>query len=124
MSLVKFINNRLAPQARKPEAKVLLRGTMILQCLIILLLALDVTIIYGIFLSPQGILGYHEQSGQVDELKKKILRLREDNHKLFRRIQSFKSDQQAQEKLVREQLGWVRPNELMIEFVRPSKDRP
>lgn len=125
MAVARFMNSSMPESpAGKSESRVFLRGTMVVQCLIILLLALDVMIFYGIFLSPQGILGYREQSRQVAELNAKILKLREDNHKLFHRIQSFKSDPSAQEKLVREQLGWVRPNELMIEFVRPRKDKP
>jgi cell division protein FtsB len=96
----------------------------ILQFLILILLLLDILLFYGIFLSPQGILGLHEQSRQVEELQNKISKLREDNHRLFRRIQGFKSNPQAQERLVREQLGWVRENELMIEFVEPANNRP
>jgi len=109
---------------RKPSGGALLRGTTILQCLVVILLVVDILLLYGILLSPQGVLRYHEQSGQVEELENKILKLREDNHRLFRRIQGFKSDPLAQERLVREQLGWVRENELMIEFVKPSKDGP
>ena len=123
MSVKKYIDN-VRDLGKRQEAKVLLRGTMILPCLVIILLLLDILLLYGIFLSPQGILGYHEQRRQVEELGKKILKLREGNHKLFRKIQGIKSNPQAQEKLVREQLGWVRENELMIEFVKPSKDRP
>lgn len=119
---------RQAEPERRPD-KVqrlagLFRGTFIIQGLVMLLLSVDILVLYGIFLSPQGILAYHEQSRQVEELEKKIRRLREDNHRLFRRIQGFKSDAQAQEKLVREQLGWVRSNEFMIEFAPPSKTAP
>ena len=124
MAIGKYIDNVGRDLGKLPDARAFLRGTTILQCLVFLLLALDILLFYGIFLSPQGILGYHEQSNQVEELQEKILKLREDNHKVFHRIQGFKNDPKAQERRVREQLGWVRENELMIEFVKPSKDPP
>lgn len=124
MPIINILKQTLQGLGRKLIPRGIFRGTLVLQCLVAILLTLDILVLYGIFLSRQGILGYLEQCRQVEELNTRILKLREDNHKLFRRIQGFKNDPQAQEKQVREQLGWVKENELMIEFVKPSQEKP
>ncbi len=56
------------------------------------------------------------------ELEEKILKLKEENQKLFEKIQAFKKDPALQEKLVRQELGWVKENEIIIEFPEKRKD--
>ena len=58
----------------------------------------------------------------MDELTEKATRIKRENHKLFKKIQAFKADATAQERFVRQQLGWVRENELMVEFITPKED--
>ncbi|MGV8073360.1 MAG: septum formation initiator family protein [Syntrophobacteraceae bacterium] len=92
------------------------KGVHILQMLAVGLVALNLLVLYGIFFSSQGVRGYRQQCGQVEELTDKIQKLKEQNQKLFRKIQALKNDSKAQEKLVRQQLGWTRENEVVIEF--------
>jgi cell division protein FtsB len=109
--------------AKKQGTRTLIKGVYVLQALALLLLALNCVLIYAIMFSSKGVLGYSQQCQQVEELDAKVMKLREENHKLFRKIQGFKSDARAQERLIREKLGWVREDELVIEFV-PLRDKP
>ena len=109
--------------AKNQGPRTLIKGVYVLQALALLLLALNCVLIYAIMFSSKGVLGYRQQCQQVEELDAKVMKLREENHKLFRKIQGFKSDARAQERLIREKLGWVREDELVIEFV-PPRDKP
>lgn len=113
-----------ANRPKSQEPRIYLKGVYILQVLAVVLLVLNVLLLYAILFSSKGILGYRQQSQQVLELDAKVRKLKEDNHKLFRKIQGFKNDPRAQERLIREKLGWVRENELMIEFVPPTDPPP
>ena len=92
------------------------QGGHLLWCVTAMLLIIDLALLYGVFFSPQGIPGYHQQQQQIEELQGKIRNLQRDNYRLFEKIQNLKDDPLAQEKLVRRHLGWARPNELVIEF--------
>lgn len=107
---------------RNRPAKFSIKGTLLVQCLAVVLLLLNLILLYCIFSSSQGIPGFRQQYRQVQELQSKIKKLKQENQKLFNQIQSFKSDPQAQERLVRQQLGWGRDNELVIEFLHPKKE--
>ena len=97
------------------------RGTAIMQGLAALLLALNLLLIYGIFFSEKGILGYRQQVRHVEEMTSKIRKLRAENRRAFHRIQAMKNDRKELEKTVRDQLGWVREDELVFEFASPGK---
>lgn len=100
------------------------KGTSIMQGLAVGLLALNLLLVYGIFFSAKGILGYRQQWRQVEEMSAKVRKLRADNRRAFHRIQAMKNDQKELEKTVRDQLGWVRENELVFEFATPRKETP
>ncbi len=74
-----------------------------------------------LFLVP-GNPGYRQQREQMKELEAKILNLKRENQSLFDKIVSFKNDPLAQERQVRQELGWVREGEIMIEFGAPDKE--
>jgi cell division protein FtsB len=97
---------------------------LVVRLLTVFFFLLNLLLLYGLFFSSQGILGYRQQSRQVTELEKKIVELKKKNHRLFSKIQSLKKDVHAQERLVREQLGWAKENELVIEFPTPSQKVP
>jgi len=108
--------------ARSQGPRTIIKGVYVLQALALVLLALNGVLMYAILFSSKGVLGYHQQCLHVEELDAKVRKLKGENSKLFRKIQGFKSDARAQERLIREKLGWVRDNELVIEFV-PTKDK-
>jgi cell division protein FtsB len=101
-----------------------LRGTTLVFVLVAGLLLLNFLLFQNIFISSQGILGFRKQCAQVDELEAKIKNLKEENQKLFRKIQAFKNSPRAQEKMVREELGWIRDNELLVEFQQRESKPP
>ena len=92
------------------------KGVHVVELLVLALLALNGLALYGILFSPQGVFGYRLQTLQVRQLEEKVTKLRRENHRLYSRIQSLKNDSKAQERLVRQHLGWVRENELLVEF--------
>jgi cell division protein FtsB len=79
------------------------------------LLGLNIVFILTILFSSSGLPGYRKQNRQVRELEEKVLKLKIENQKLFEMIQSLKTNSKAQEKLVRQELGWVRENEIVLE---------
>ena len=102
--------------------KKFLDGLTLIRFLCVVLLALNLLLISSIFFSSAGIWGYRLKSAQVKEMEAKIKALQRENQKMYRRIMHFKSDLRAQERLAREHLGWVKENELMIEFYTPWED--
>ena len=97
-----------------------IKGVHVLRLLVAFLLALNIALLYAILFSSHGLSGYRKQTEQVRELEAKIHKLRQDNQKLFVRIQALKNNPKALDKLVRQELGWVKDNEIVLEF--PGKE--
>lgn len=106
------VRNRYLGKSRRFPIK----GSYVLIFLSGILLVLNALIISSIMFSDQGIPGFQRQSQQVEEVEGKIHKLKEDNRKLFRQIQDFKSNTRAQERFVRQQLGWAKESEIVFEF--------
>ena len=98
------------------EQRSFFRSIYLLPVLVSVLLLLNVLLFQRILFSSQGIPGFRNQCALVEELESKVRNLKEENQRLFNKIQAFKNSPRAQEKMVREGLGWVRENELLIEF--------
>jgi cell division protein FtsB len=105
--------NRYQQNAVKPRFSV--KGVYIARLLVGILLGLNIVFILTILFSSSGLPGYRKQDQQVKELEEKVLKLKIENQQLFEMIQSLKASTKAQEKLVRQQLGWVRENEIILE---------
>jgi cell division protein FtsB len=118
------IFDRKLPEGAEEEPAKFFKGVSLLPLLVLLIMGLNFLLFQRLFSSPQGITGFRTQCAQVEELENKARNLREENQKLFRKIQAFKNSPQAQEKMVREELGWVRENELLIEFPRNAPVLP
>ncbi|MEM5786454.1 MAG: septum formation initiator family protein [Syntrophobacteraceae bacterium] len=103
-------------QENKSDKGTWIKGVHIVRLLVCSLLGLNALLLYAIFFSSNGLQGYRNQDEQVRVLEEKILKLQQQNHRLFEAIQAFKSDPRSQEKLVRQELGWVRENEVILEF--------
>lgn len=98
-----------------------LPGTTVLQALFVIILTLNLVLYYAIFFSDRGLPGYRQQNRQVEALAAKVNGLKQQNRKTFHRIQGLKNDPRSLEKIVRQELGWARPNEMMFEFVPTPK---
>jgi len=105
--------NRYQQSASK--GKFALKGVVVARLLVAVFLLLNIILIYTTLFSSNGIPGYRKQNQQVKELEEKVLLLRIENQKLYEMIQSLKTSAKAQEKLVRQELGWVRENEVILE---------
>ncbi len=101
-----------------------LPGTSIVQALCVILLVLNIVMFYAIFFSDRGLPGYRQQNRHVEELAAKVQALKKQNRKTFNRIQALKNDPRTLEKIVRQELGWARQDELLFEFVPPRKSTP
>jgi cell division protein FtsB len=94
-------------------------GVPFLKCLVSVLVALNVLLFYGILFSSRGVRGYRLQQSEVVRLAAVTQRLAQDNQRLVNRIRHLKSDPGAQERLVKQELGWVREDEIIVEFATP-----
>ncbi len=99
-----------------------LKDVNVVRLLVCFLLGLNLLLLYAIFFSSNGLPGFTKQNEQVRELEEKILKLKQENQRLFDFIQAFKKDPKLQEKLVRQELGWVKENEIILEFPEKEKD--
>ena len=108
-------------QKNKRKAEPLISGTAVLQILCGILLILNLWLAYSLFLSSKGVLHYRRHGQQVKELEMKTKNLMTENQELFKQIEDFKNDPAVQERIVRQQLGWARQGELVIEFLPPEK---
>jgi cell division protein FtsB len=102
-------------QQKGTASKFTIRGVSMARLLVGLFLALNLILIYAIFFSSNGLPGYRKQNRHVKELEEKVLKLKIENQKLFEMVNALKTSPKAQEKLVRQELGWVRENEIILE---------
>ncbi len=91
-----------------------------------LIAVLNILFLYRILLSDQGIFGYldlrkrnHALEQRIDELHTKTMQLSEE-------IRLLQSDSGFIEKMIREQLNFVKENEVLYDFsgVTPSAPSP
>ena len=61
-----------------------------------------------------GFRRYLNLSAQVETLKAKNRQTTEDNAKLRKEVEALRSDPQAIERAAREELGFIRPGEIVI----------
>jgi cell division protein FtsB len=118
------IFDRNRPEGAEEDQSSTFRATHLLLLLVAILLLLNVLLFQSLFFSPQGVQGFRKQCLQVEELETKVNNLKGENQKLFRKIQAFKNSPRAQEKMVREELGWLRDNELVVEFQQRESKPP
>ncbi len=115
------VGNVASGKRRRVETvrKPFLAGFTVIRFLCVALLVLNLLLVSSIFFSSNGIWGYRLKSVQVKEIEARINALQRDNQRMYRKIMHFKTDRRAQERLAREQLGWVKKDELVIEFHTP-----
>lgn len=104
-------NRKVAPERS--------RSIPLLKCLVLFLLVLNLCLVSAIFVSPRGVRGYRAQQAEVLRLAALTKRLAQDNQRLVSRIRHLKSDQVAQERMVKQELGWVHEDEIIVEFATP-----
>jgi cell division protein FtsB len=69
-----------------------------------------------------GFRRYMSLSTQVDTLRARNQRSAEENAKLLKEVEALRSDPKAIERAAREELGFIRPGEVVIQLEeRPNK---
>ncbi len=89
-----------------------------------ILAALSAWLFYAAVISPTGWPGYRNKQQQVRILEKKTLEIRNTAQELFREVERLKHDPRYMEHWIRRELGWVAPNEILVQFVPLKTEHP
>ena len=82
----------------------------------LLLFAILISLLYlGIF-AKRGLLDFRKMVAKNKEFSTKTELLLQQKRVLANQILTFGKDSREQERVVRERLGYIRPNEIVIEF--------
>lgn len=65
---------------------------------------------------PEGVSRILRLQRDLAGLEARNLQLLEDNHRLRQRVRSLKEDRQAIERVARDELGLVRPEDVVFQF--------
>ena len=82
--------------------------------------ALVATILFG----SRGVLRLHALTTDEAAIKQRIGALLEENQRLRTQLHALRTDDRYLERLAREQLGFVRPGEVVYRFQSPSRPAP
>lgn len=85
----------------------ILRGGLLLLCLLLLGM--------GVF-SRRGVLDWRRMVSRNEDLSKRIALLKAERDQWLEHIDLFQTSPREQERLIRDTLGYVHPNETVIEF--------
>ena len=69
----------------------------------------------GVF-SRRGFLDYRRMTNQNSELRRRIEAVTKEKSGMEQQISNFRTDPIEQERIIREKLGYVRKNDLVVEF--------
>jgi len=72
--------------------------------------------------SPNGLLHLRQLHAEHQELLQDNHSLEKENHRLYEEISRLQKDPDAIESLARQELGLVRENELIFQFVKPQEE--
>jgi cell division protein FtsB len=81
----------------------------------VMVLALTVFAVPVMALGPNGLPRHRRLSAQLAAQRAENLRLRRQLVRLRAELEAFSSDPRARERAVREGIGWVRPDEVVVE---------
>ena len=109
-----------APAARRAPApeRPLPRKALSLALFLILVASL-----LNALFSDRGLLGLLQAQRELRQLEQEIAALRGQNQRLLEEIRSLKSEASAVEKLAREELGLLKPNEVALIIRKPAEAR-
>jgi cell division protein FtsB len=111
--------NKRPSRTKRPAQRA--SGVGILKALAAVLALLSLLLLHGIFVSPRGIQAFRQLQEQVNQLTANRSKLAQENQQLLRKIRALRTNPNAQERLVKQELGWVRDDEIVIEFAAPQK---
>ena len=79
-------------------------------CLLILSL-----VCVGIF-AKRGLVDLRRMEREATQMENRVAQVRKDRERIQRKLEAFHNSREEQERVVREALGYVKPQELVIEF--------
>lgn len=85
------------------------------------LIAFNLFLLYSLMLGSEGYFAYKEQADNIEVLKAKIARLDQENLNLSRQVRLLRSDREYLERMVREQMKFVKNNETLYVFPEDHK---
>ncbi|AGW14263.1 FtsB family cell division protein [Megalodesulfovibrio gigas] len=80
------------------------------------LVAINLVLGYSLFAGDQGLFSYLELRGRQDELTRRMQAVDEAGLALSNEIRLLKEDRVYIEKVIRQQLNYIRPNEVLYLF--------
>ena len=80
-----------------------------------LLISIALLVLMGTF-SKRGLLDWKRMVHQNQKLEQKMLSVQEQKWLLEKQIEQFQKSSEEQERVVRQVLGYIKPNEKVIEF--------
>jgi cell division protein FtsB len=84
-------------------------------------IALVALAIHGVF-GPHGLLAMHRTKQEVERLQLEIKQLNEENRQLSEQVKALESDPATIERIAREEMGLVRPGELIFKLPPKSTE--
>ncbi len=88
------------------------------------ILVFNVFLIYQLLWSGHGIFAYYELKERYRELEQKAESLNASNMLLSQEIRLLKSDRSYIEQVIRKQMNFVKPNEILYLFPDASSETP
>lgn len=90
------------------------------------LLALNLLLAYRLLFTNQGYFAYRELTTHYEDVAGRIEELKQENVRLSREIRLLKDDREYIEKMIREQMQFVKDGEILYVFPRSANatDRP
>ncbi len=88
-----------------------------LKILLLVSLSFFIFIVIAAIIRDDGIIKVYHLNKKVELLKNNISKLKKENEKLNTEVYALKNDSSYIEKIAREDLGLVKPGEVVFEFV-------
>ena len=92
-----------------------------LKILLLASISFFIFIVIAAIFRDDGVIKVYHLNEKVDSLKNNISKLKKENEKLNTEVYALKNDSSYIEKIAREDLGLVKPGEVVFEFVENKK---
>ncbi|QJT08223.1 FtsB family cell division protein [Oceanidesulfovibrio marinus] len=92
------------------------------RILLVVLLLLNSFLVYRLLVSDQGVFAYLELKGRYESLEERITELDQRNLELSQEIRLLKSDRFSVENILRQQMNFVKDDEIL--YVFPEESTP
>ncbi|SMC26558.1 Septum formation initiator [Desulfacinum hydrothermale DSM 13146] len=88
---------------------------------VVLLAVVNLVLLQAVFFSPKGVAGLRNKREQVRKLRTETRQLQARCRQLYREVNRLAHERPYQERVVRQELGWVGPDEILVRFLPPER---